>query len=73
MTTTETQLPETPCAQAHNTWNPDHSEHPWLCKQQLPYVDARCPGSVLGNGDPVCPMTGTTNCDGADAKNCPAC
>lgn len=20
-----------------------------------------------------CPMTGTDNCDGADAKNCPAC
>ena len=24
-------------------------------------------------GDPVCPMTGTTNCSGADATQCPAC
>ena len=25
------------------------------------------------DGDPICPMTRTTNCDGADATKCPAC
>jgi hypothetical protein len=29
--------------------------------------------SPRANGDPICPMTGTTNCNGADATRCPAC
>jgi len=41
------QLPTKPCAQAYNTWNPSHRAHDWLCKQEFPEVDARCPGSVL--------------------------
>lgn len=29
-----------------------------------------CPAT---DGDPICPMTGTTSCAGADARNCTAC
>lgn len=25
------------------------------------------------DSDPICPMTRTTNCNGADATKCPAC
>lgn len=42
-------LPEIPCAQAYNTWNPNHKAHDWYSKRTFPGQDAHCPGSVLGS------------------------
>lgn len=46
-TATAQALPEIPCAQAHNTWNPGHRAHHWFSKRTYPGQDAHCPGSVL--------------------------
>jgi hypothetical protein len=32
-----------------------------------------CPLAPIVNGDPICPLTGRTDCDGADSATCPAC